>query len=72
MAKRKKKLPVWAIITLIVIGLAAAFCLAVLIAGGVTGQTFVEVLKDWFTPEKTEKAKETAEQVETAARIFLR
>lgn len=47
--KPKRRMPLWLKIVLGIIGVAALFCIVVLIYGSCVGQNFVEVLKDWFS-----------------------
>lgn len=53
----RSKMPTWlkailyTIATLIILG--AIFCFVVLIYGGCTNQTFIEVLEAWFKPNTT-------------------
>lgn len=47
----KKKQGIWKSIrtgVFAVLGVGAVFCIAVLITGGVTGQTFPQVISSWF------------------------
>lgn len=57
------------LLTLVVIG--AIFCFTVLIYGGCTNQTFIEVLKAWFTPKTTPAEPTQAETAVSVANIMF-
>lgn len=56
-------------VTLLII--AALFALVVLIYGGCTNQTFIEVLKVWFTPKATAPKEPIAPEATAMFRLFI-
>lgn len=47
--KPKRRMPLWLKIVLSIVGVAALFCIVVLIYGSCVGQNFIEVLENWFS-----------------------
>lgn len=71
---KRKSLSVWSvlgIILLVLIAVAAIFCVVVLIAGSCNDLGFVDQLTKWFAPDKFAKmVEQTEEVVSTTAHIL--
>lgn len=59
----------YTIVTLLII--AALFAIVVLVYGGCTNQSFIDVLKDWFTKKATTPTESTNPEAIETFKLFI-